>query len=710
MRIRPVLLLPALLLLPLALSTGYAEPRAGWNLAARVPASCVAFVSVEEIDQMRAREEKTALGRLAKDPAMQPFLAPLLKALEDMATLPPGIPPSVREILKLGRDLRGQAALAFLGMEQRNPLIVASLDFGPKVAEFGMLLQRLVAEVGEGAVEVTTTTKDGRPWWTASIRGGPTLSATIVDTTFVVATSPALLATVTATPASTGTLATSPEFLGVLERIGKDGLAVLAYANVPAALAALGEALPPRELRMAEAFGLDTVKAVAYGMSYAGEGYRDTLLIHAPAADHGLIPMFRLAPIERPRLLGLVPGNAFAYAEANVGLDNVLASVRKVAALVDDDAPAELDRALKEADAHLGVSVEKDVLGGLAGTLGWYGALPQGGGLFPELALMATVKDPAAYEGVLNRLAEGIAGAVNEQGRVIVRKRTLEYEGQRLHMVELWKAQGDDVIPFTPSWTLLGDRLVVTLVPYTLKEIVWRAKHADAAGPGLEAQEDFRSLWAQKPATAGSVSYFDLQAVLSILYDTGVPLLQTLAKPNLIGEVTAKLPLDWAALPPARVLRPYLRSMMGFESWGPDGIEMRLHAPIPLMAICGGAALFGATLAVQASPPMEAAVAMRPDGMEEVVVEDEQAQARRDVQSLTSFVNLYLLEEQALPTALEDLVKKNFIDPLPRDPWGRAYRFVVTDAKARTFQVRSDGPDGEPGTADDVSLGVTAVR
>jgi hypothetical protein len=534
-----------------------------------------------------------------------------------------------------------------------------------------------------------------------------------VDTTFVVATSPALLAGAVGAPAAQGTLAASPDYQGVLKRVGREGLAVFAYGNVPAAVAAFAPDLKGRKGGMANALGLDTVKAVAYGMSFAGDGFRDTLVVHTPGADHGLVPMLRMAPVERPLLLGLVPANAFAYAEENLNLDTLVASVRKLMSTVDPKAAADLDDGLADVNRRVGVDLEKDLLAGLAGTLGYYVSLPQGGGLYPEVALVATVKDPAAYEQVLTRLCEGIAGSVNEEGRVIVRSRVMEYEGQRLHLVELQRAQGQGVVPFTPSWALLGDRLVVTLVPYTLKEIVWRAQHANEAGPGLVAQEDFRALLAEKPASAGAIGYFDLQAVLSLLYDTGVPLLQTAVKPNVLGEVGAKLPLDWAALPPARVVRPYFRSLMSFTSWGPDGIEMRLHSPIPLMPILMvagvSAAVFTARMSDLSRMGPQQPFVMPPDVVmpEDPPVlppEDEETRARRDLDELMRYVRLFLLEQNALPAKLDDLVREQFVESLPQDPWAHAYRLVVTDVKARAFRVVSDGPDGKPGTPDDIAV------
>ncbi len=707
-----------LVALALLLPTGFAEPRDGWSLAARVPASTIAFASAERLDEWPARLERTAIGQMLADPALQGFLAPLREGLEKLGRSEQ-VPAELRSALEQLSSLRGQAAVAFVGMDgaRGEPLLVASLDFGPRVGDFAAFLARLAGQLGESGLKLESTTREGRAWWTLALRKGPTLTATTVDTAFVVATDAALLAQVAAGGGS-GSLAASSEYQGALSRVTPEGLALMVYANVPAALATFAKGFDGTERRVADALGLDTVRSVAYGLSFAGDGFRDTLLIHTPGADHGLPTMFGLSPIDRPRLLPLVPANAFLCSEVNLSPSNLLSAVRKVAGLVDEDAPRELEQGLERLDRMLGVSLEKDVLAGLGGTLGWYAGMPQGGGLYPELVLMATVKDPEAFEGVLTRLNEGLAGVINEEGDLLARPRVITFEGQRLHLFELQAARGDDPVPFTPSWTLLGDRLLLTLVPYTLKDVVWRARHPDQAGPGIEAEEDFRALASLRPPQAGALEYVDLQAVLSLLYDTAVPLLQTVAKPNVLREVSEVLPVDWAELPPARLVRRWFRSLMSFTSWTADGLEVRMHAPVPVMplALAAGAA-FGlavggrrarSMVSVRPGMPLEMPLPM-PDVPEEPAEEGSdgarQQRARADLDELMRYVRLYLLEQNALPGSLDDLVKQGFLDQLPGDPWGRPYRLVVEDATAKRFRVASDGPDGKAGTADDLGSG-----
>jgi hypothetical protein len=348
----------------------------------------------------------------------------------------------------------------------------------------------------------------------------------------------------------------------------------------------------------------------------------------------------------------------------------------------------------------LGVDVEKEVIAGLGGTMGAYASFPETGGLFPEVALALTVKDPQAFEAVFARLADGIAGAVNEEGDVLASTRVLEYRGTRLHLFELQEAKGDDVVPFTPTWAILGDRLVLTLVPYAMKEIV--ARRAETS-KGLADQEDFAALRAQLPDGASTFEYVDLQAAMNLVYDTGVPLLQTAVKPNVLP---VPIPLDWAQLPTARTVRRHFRSMGAFYTWNQDGISVSMHGPVPmlpLVLVAGAVVGFASTRARHVEWERAAAapraVPSRPDeDMDRML-----AQVQAD--DLARSVDLYYLEKKALPATLEDLVSAELIDAVPTDPWGRPFEYRVVSQRPRTFRIFSAGKDGKPDTADDVKSG-----
>ncbi len=88
-----------------------------------------------------------------------------------------------------------------------------------------------------------------------------------------------------------------------------------------------------------------------------------------------------------------------------------------------------------------------------------------------------------------------------------------------------------------------------------------------------------------------------------------------------------------------------------------------------------------------------------------------------DVQSLESALTRYKLSNNNFPTSeqgLDALVNEPTVDPLPRnypqggyitrlpqDPWGNEYQ-LVSPGELGIIDVFSNGPDGEPGTDDDI--------
>jgi len=88
-----------------------------------------------------------------------------------------------------------------------------------------------------------------------------------------------------------------------------------------------------------------------------------------------------------------------------------------------------------------------------------------------------------------------------------------------------------------------------------------------------------------------------------------------------------------------------------------------------------------------------------------------------DVQSLESAMTRYKLSNNTFPTSeqgLDALVNEPTVDPLPRnypqggyitrlpeDPWGNPYQ-LVSPGELGIVDVFSNGPDGEPGTDDDI--------
>lgn len=77
--------------------------------------------------------------------------------------------------------------------------------------------------------------------------------------------------------------------------------------------------------------------------------------------------------------------------------------------------------------------------------------------------------------------------------------------------------------------------------------------------------------------------------------------------------------------------------------------------------------------------------------------------AKGDIANYTTAIDLYALDHNdKLPSSLDDLVggKRKYVRELNTDPWGNRYVYQV---QGNDYKIYSAGPDGQGGTADDVT-------
>ena len=77
--------------------------------------------------------------------------------------------------------------------------------------------------------------------------------------------------------------------------------------------------------------------------------------------------------------------------------------------------------------------------------------------------------------------------------------------------------------------------------------------------------------------------------------------------------------------------------------------------------------------------------------------------AKGDIANYNTAIDLYALDHNdKFPSSLQDLAggKRTYVKELNKDPWGNEY---IYKAQGSTYSVSSAGPDGSPGSADDVT-------
>lgn len=81
--------------------------------------------------------------------------------------------------------------------------------------------------------------------------------------------------------------------------------------------------------------------------------------------------------------------------------------------------------------------------------------------------------------------------------------------------------------------------------------------------------------------------------------------------------------------------------------------------------------------------------------------EARRAKSEADVRVLAGAVRMYYAKQGKLPADLDALVGAELAE-VPLDAWGNPYE-LVTGSEPQSFYVRTHGPDGEPGTDDDIT-------
>jgi hypothetical protein len=83
----------------------------------------------------------------------------------------------------------------------------------------------------------------------------------------------------------------------------------------------------------------------------------------------------------------------------------------------------------------------------------------------------------------------------------------------------------------------------------------------------------------------------------------------------------------------------------------------------------------------------------------------EEASCRTFLDGFAGLVRKYEAQRGRLPASLADLKAPDLEYPYadePNDCWGKPIDYRVVDAEARTFRLRSCGPDAVPDTDDDI--------
>lgn len=689
---------PLLIVVALAVAAGLAPARAGdpppFRLEEHVGADTLAFVALDGFPAGWSDALATSgLAPLLDEAGVRAELRPmfeLLRSTWERTGVDEALAAHVaRSLVDVGGHGSARLSIAWTGSRSDgSPAWSIALDFGEHLSALTDLLTTTLHAPPRGwmsgaRADRSTILTAGEDAWVVTVEGTTVLLAS-ADAQHLPAES------ASGSPPPESPLAKRSDFADAWpertrERVGLDAwvdLARLVGRAVDDPTSGFGKTF-------AHASGLDALTTLSYAAAVTKDGVTERLRVRADRAERGVFRLFHTTPLAHaPAPFGAA--RPLAELETSLALSSAPALWRGFLHDVDREDEADFDASLARLDHVLGRSLEHDLLPRLVDEQTLSIGLPAGPGLFPEVALSIPVKDAAAFEGPFAAAVDGLCGYVADRGAGHVSQRALGVDGATMHVIEQHGSDTGEDWPCSPTWALVGDRLVVTAVPHAMRSILRRVSSPVAAPAGQAAG----------PASAralGTACTISTRELVAGAYETLVPLAEAVPSWRAAAR---RVGFDPAMLPDAtRVAQAWSDTSIGLRVGG-DGVRLEATSSIgvvPLLTIL----LVG--LRASQAPEEAAGATYEPSSVvhEPNPADDPEDLTRAVLEHAAIAVREFRSLRGAFPQTLDDLVTvEPLLRAIPRDAWGRPIR--LRSPADHLVAVISAGRDGVFGTDDDL--------
>jgi hypothetical protein len=355
----------------------------------------------------------------------------------------------------------------------------------------------------------------------------------------------------------------------------------LTYFNAGEALRiATGLPVPDRDklVTLLEASGLGTLETVATvsGMTVEGVAAKMWLGFDGPPAGLFAPPATGIGP----KQLARIPADAMLAQAWSLDLSAMLATVLGIVEATEPAVAAAFRGNLEQVRAIAGFDLDTHLLKPL-GPDWTVLSVPAPGGMLPNIAVMAGVRDRATFAKTHKALLGILRNAAAAGGEVQLSIREVPYRDQTLFCLE--STSPGMPIPLTPTWCLTNDSLIVTLSPQLMKMLLAH----DAQTVGIDGLAEVKqALGGGQPALVGVVDPAWLLGSLCGLYEMAVPMTRGMLREQ-------GLTIDLPQLPPSSAIMPFARPQVSTIRHEADGIVIESTGTIPLGPLTAGGGIAG---------------------------------------------------------------------------------------------------------------------
>ena len=230
---------------------------------------------------------------------------------------------------------------------------------------------------------------------------------------------------------------------------------------------------PPRP-KWFKAVGADEIASLHLALAPDPPGVKTMLYVHAPRGRGGLLRILQTAPIDEKKALAGVSGDVADFVAARFSAAEAYDALERTLADLGED--GDFKRGVADFREKLGFDFRGDLLATLGDEV-LIQSLGPGYLVVPEFFASVGVKDEAALRRHLEKLVTVLADelekkAAAEPPRGPVRRgpaldvEKLDYKGRQIVAMKFRMAP----VPVTPSFVIHDGRLIVGLVPQTVRK------------------------------------------------------------------------------------------------------------------------------------------------------------------------------------------------------------------------------------------------
>lgn len=321
----------------------------------------------------------------------------------------------------------------------------------------------------------------------------------------------------------------------------------------------------PRSWTIVEALGVTHVLAL-HGVS----GYDETActseahIVTRDGERPGLLALLPHEPLEAADL-HLIPKDAMFAAAYRLDLGVAWDTVLDVADDIQTESRDEFEKAVWEADSHLGLNIRDDLVGSLGNA--WFAYLPGGDLMTSWLNAAAGVRVEDADE-LRDAVEKLVDAAKAEFSRGGLRAPAIVETKLGDHTIYSLQFTGEPV-PVSPSWCIGDDWAVVGLLPQAVRAALERE-----ADDSLASAPSIAEALAEGAAALG---YQDTPQLVKVAY----PWVQIGVQMASAQLRRANIDIDATALPSVDVIVKHLRPAISTFRHADDGFHLTSRHSLP---------------------------------------------------------------------------------------------------------------------------------